>query len=306
MNTKFMDDNYLAKWLNAEITDETLKSLVGEADFKVYFKIKKDLERFESPLFDTEAQFKRLKSKIQLANVHKQKAKDIKLIPTWAYSVAASVALLLAAYLFFFADTTLSTNFGEQTAFNLLDGSYVKLNSKSTLSYNKRTWAADRVVNLNGEAYFEVQHGKTFTVTTKIGNVRVLGTHFNVKTGANYLNVTCFEGKVEVLVNNKKMILTPGQTYQFAENTEFNWTVELANPTWINGLNTYQNTPLFVILNDLESQFKIKIDASKIDKNALLNASFENNDLNMALKTIFVPLNFDYQIKNNKVILAKK
>ncbi len=296
-----MNDNYLAKWLNAEITDDDLKSFVGEADFKVYQKIKKGLACFESPKFDSESLFKRIKSKTQ-----NHKNKVISIIPAWVYSAAASVALLLAAYLFFFADTKLTTDFGEQTAFNLVDGSYVKLNSKSTLSYNKRSWDKNRVVNLTGEAYFEVEHGNTFKVATKTGMVQVLGTHFNVKTGDNYLNITCFEGKVEVLINNKKRILVAGQTYQFAENTEYYWTVTLAKPSWINGLNVYQNTPLFVILNDLESQFKIKIDASKVDKNHLLNASFENTNLDMALKTIFIPLNFDYQIKNKKVILAKK
>lgn len=301
MSTKYMDENYLAKWLNSEIKDEDLKSLVNEADFIAYKKIKKGLNRFESPKFDSESLFKRIKSKTQ-----KHKTKVINIIPTWVYSAAASMALLLAAYLFFFADTTLTTNFGEQTAFNLVDGSYVKLNSKSSLSYNKGSWAKNRVVNLNGEAYFEVEHGNTFTVVTKTGNVKVLGTHFDVKTGDNYLNVACFEGKVEILINNKKIILTSGQSYQFAENNEYNWTIELAKPSWLNGLNTYQNTPLFVIINDLESQFKIKIDASNIDKNRLLNASFGNDDLDIALKTIFVPLNFNYQIKNNKVILVKK
>lgn len=296
-----MNDNYLAKWLNQEISDEDLKSLVGEIDFEAYHKIKLGVDRFESPKFDSEGLFKRIKSKTQ-----NSKNKVISIIPVWVYSAAASVALLLATYLFFFADTTLTTDFGEQTAFNLADGSYVKLNSKSTLSYNKRSWNKNRVVNLNGEAYFEVEPGNTFTVVTKTGNVRVLGTHFNVKTDDNFLNVTCFEGKVEVIINDKKTILTPGQTYQFSENTAFNWTVELAKPSWLSGLNTYQNTPLFIIINDLESQFKIKIDTSNIDKNRLLNASFENDDLDIALRTIFVPLNFDYQIKNNKVILVKK
>ena len=301
MKYNSMNDNFLAKWLNAEISDEALKSLIGETEFDIYNKIKFDLEKFESPKFDSEAMLKRIKSKIS-----KPKAKVISFIPNWAYSAAATVALLLAAYLFVFSDTTLSTNYGEQSAFNLEDGTYIKLNAKSTLSYNKRSWSESRNINLIGEAYFEVTHGNTFLVKTSMGVVKVLGTHFNVKTGKNYLKVACFEGKIEVTINGKRTILTQGQSYQFAKNTESNWAIELAKPSWLNGLNTYKNTPLFVILNDLENQFKIDIDATNIDKNILLNASFDNHNIDLALKSIFVPLNFNFIIKNKKVIVSKK
>ncbi len=286
-----MNNNFLAKWLNTEISDEELKSLVGETEFDIYNKIK----------FDSEAMLKRIKSKTT-----KPKAKVISLIPNWAYSAAATVALLLAAYLFIFSDTTLSTNYGQQSAFNLEDGSYVILNAKSTLSYNKRSWSKSRSVNLNGEAYFEVQNGNSFTVNTDMGSVKVLGTHFNVKTAKDYFKVTCFEGKVSVLINNKETILTQGQTYQFAKNTEFNWDVKPTKPSWLNGLNTYQNTPLFIILNDLENQFKIDIDTSNIDINILLNASFDNQNVDLALRAILVPLNFNFIIKNKKVTVFKK
>jgi len=251
-----MKTNYLARWLNAEISDK--------------------------------------------------KVNVIKLIPSWAYTAAASVVLLFAAYVFFFLNTNYTTNYGQQSAFNLKDGSFVRLNAKSNLSYNKREWAKNRIVNLSGEAYFEVAHGNTFTVNTKIGNIKVLGTHFDVKTGKDYLKVTCFKGKVAVTINNKKTILTKGQVYQFNKNTNYKWLVNLNKPSWTNGVYSYKNTPLFVIIKDLENQFNLKIENNNIDKEILLTASFENNDKELALKSIFVPLNFNYTIKKNKVVLFKK
>ncbi|MCF6212841.1 MAG: FecR family protein [Flavobacteriaceae bacterium] len=301
MKDNNMNNNYLAKWLNNEITDKEFKSLIGSAEFEAYNKIKINLEKFEAPKFDSEAMLKRIKSKTK-----SQETKIIRLVPSWVFSAAASVALLLVAYLFVFSDTTLSTSYGQHTAFNLEDGTYIRLNAKSTLSYNKRSWAKSRVINLIGEAYFEVTHGTTFIVKTNMGIVKVLGTHFNVKTNKNYLKVVCFEGKVEVVINGKRTILTKGNAFQFAKDTMSKWHILKNKPSWVNGINTYQNTPLFIIINDLESQFKIDIDASNIDKNLLLTASFDNNNIDIALKSIFVPLNFNYNIKKNKVLLSKK
>jgi len=297
-----MENNYLARWLNAEITDTELKELIGESEFKAYQKIKLGINQFKAPKFNGNALLNNIKAKTT-----NKKVKVISLIPGWVYSAAASVVLLFAAYFFFFSNTNYTTNFGQQSAFNLKDGSFVRLNAKSNLSYNKRTWAKNRMVNLNGEAYFEVKHGNVFTVNTKIGNIKVLGTHFDVKTGKNYLKVTCFKGKVEVTINNKKTILTKSQVFQFHKNTRNNWNVELKKPSWISGIYSYKNTPLFIIIKDLENQFNLKIENNdNINREVLLTASFGSNDKNIALKSIFVPLNFNFFIKKNKIILSKK
>jgi len=301
MKLKNIDDNYLAKWLNADLSDADLLNIVGESDFEAYQKIKDKLNLFESPSFDSEKVLASIKLKI-----NKPKAKLITLIPNWVYSAAASITLLLAAYLFFFSETSFTTSYGEQTAYNLVDGTFVKLNSKSTLSYNKRTWDKNRVVKLNGEAYFEVIHGIPFTVITKSGNVKVLGTHFNVKTGSNYLKVICFEGKVAVIVNNKETILTKGTSLQISNNEGVKEEAITTNPSWMAGINTYKDTPLNIIINDLESQFHIAIDTKNIELNKRLTASFAYNNVNLALKSIFIPLNLDFTLIKNKVRLSKK
>jgi len=297
-----MKNNYLSKWLNAELSDDELKTFIGDSEFKAYQKIKYGINKFEAPNFDSKA----ILNSIQAKTINK-KPKLLSLVPNWAYSAAASVVLLLAAYLFFFTNINLTTDYGEQYAFNLKDGSYVKLNAKSTLSYNKFFWSKNRTVNLNGEAYFEVVHGSTFSVNTPVGNIKVLGTHFDVKTGTDYLKVTCFEGKVTITTNNIKTILTKGQVYQFSKNKDFKWNINLTKPSWVDGIYTYRNTPLFIIIRDLENHFNINFDKNNnIDRNILLNASFENNNRDLALKAIFVPLNFNFFIKNNIVILTKK
>lgn len=65
----------------------------------------------------------------------------------------------------------------------LSDGTKVWLNSDSQLKYPVRFNGDMREVYLKGEAYFEVAHNarKTFIVSTSKGDIRVLGTSFNVR-----------------------------------------------------------------------------------------------------------------------------
>lgn len=65
----------------------------------------------------------------------------------------------------------------------LSDGTKVWLNSDSQLKYPVRFNGDMREVYLKGEAYFEVAHnpGKSFIVSTSKGDIRVLGTSFNVR-----------------------------------------------------------------------------------------------------------------------------
>src|SRR3546814_12659628 len=62
----------------------------------------------------------------------------------------------------------------------LSDGTKVWLNSASTLKYPSQFAASERIVNLEGEAYFEVSKGVPFKVLSHGQTVEVLGTQFNV------------------------------------------------------------------------------------------------------------------------------
>jgi ferric-dicitrate binding protein FerR (iron transport regulator) len=55
------------------------------------------------------------------------------------------------------------------------------LNAASKLSFNEKKWADQRALTLEGEAFFKVQKGQTFSVNTTAGVITVLGTQFNVK-----------------------------------------------------------------------------------------------------------------------------
>ena len=87
----------------------------------------------------------------------------------------------------------------------LSDGTQVKLNSGSTLSYPQQfsTFAHSREVYLEGEAFFKVVHQSKQPFIVHIGNlkVKVLGTQFNIKAypAEENITTTLAQGKVLVL-----------------------------------------------------------------------------------------------------------
>jgi ferric-dicitrate binding protein FerR (iron transport regulator) len=103
---------------------------------------------------------------------------------------------------------------GGQKELVLADGSKIWLNAASTLKYPAVFTGAERVVELSGEAYFEVTKsaGKPFRVQIKDAEVEVLGTHFNIMAYDNepVSKTTLIDGAVRVESGTKQMELKPG------------------------------------------------------------------------------------------------
>lgn len=110
----------------------------------------------------------------------------------------------------------LSTPRGGQYQIALADGTKVWLNADTRLRYPNKFTDEQRVVELDGEAYFEVAKvaGKPFIVVTAKEKVEVLGTHFNVYSfpKEKESKVSLLEGKVKVSVPaGKTRLLQPGE-----------------------------------------------------------------------------------------------
>jgi ferric-dicitrate binding protein FerR (iron transport regulator) len=101
----------------------------------------------------------------------------------------------------------------------LPDGSRVWVNRHSTLSYAPDFNRTARVVQLQGEAFFEVKkdHGRPFTVLANETRTQVLGTSFNVRAyGAeDSVEVAVVTGRVAFRpvrrLGADSVLLTPGQ-----------------------------------------------------------------------------------------------
>jgi ferric-dicitrate binding protein FerR (iron transport regulator) len=147
---------------------------------------------------------------------------------------AASVVVLLASGTFLYmqnggmkgvmsrpelpatAKTAVNPSGGvEEKQVVLADGSKVLLNVASTLKYPEAFGEGDRVVELSGEAYFEVvpNASKPFRVLIKDAEVDVLGTNFNIRAYADEpeSKTTLIGGSVKMETRSDKTTLEPGQ-----------------------------------------------------------------------------------------------
>jgi len=110
----------------------------------------------------------------------------------------------------------LTTPRGGQYEVQLPDGSHVWLNAASSLKYPTEFSTSERIVELNGEGYFEIAKDKTKPFKVKLADgseVKVLGTHFNIMAYENEKakEITLLEGRVEITKGNNKQSLIPGQ-----------------------------------------------------------------------------------------------
>lgn len=296
------NDYFLSEWIEGRITDEALKAKVSTADFEAYLKLRASLARLGFAAPDMEQQYRAIKDK-KIASLDR-KPKRIRLYAL--FSAVAALLLLFAMYQFFVFSNQSVTGYGQTTQLTLSDGSQVQLNNKSSVSY-PNWFALGREISLQGEAFFKVSKGKTFTVQTASGNVTVLGTQFNVISREGYFEVSCYEGKVCVVARNRKAVLRKGQSIRFYQDQSERWEQPASvSPGWIRGESTFRNAPLEAVVQQFENQYHHKVVYPESLKSVRFTGSFTHNDLKVALRSICTPLQMRFDEKaDGKIVFSK-
>ncbi len=299
------DDTILARWLSGELNPEERQAFEKSEAYKDYMDIINGVDRFIKPSFDREA----LRSNLFLKLDAPQKDKIISLKP-WYYAAAACIVILLSLGVFF-NEVHYTTAVGEQQTVALPDGSTVRLNADSHLKRARFFWSSHKKLSLvKGEGFFEVEKGDGFEVHTALGKVQVLGTKFNVKNRQDYFEVACYEGKVqfEESESKTKTILVQGQKVIKMERDFNRETVTNLEPTWLEGESIFTNTPLHLVLMELEIQYGITFEMNGgVDINNKFTGGFVHNNLDTALTAVLVPMGIQYTLgKDNKTVLLTK
>lgn len=161
---------------------------------------------------------------------------------------------------------TLKTPRGGQYQLQLADGSKVWMNAGSSLYFPTSFRGKERMVQLTGEAYFEIAKDaqRPFRVTVNDMQVNVLGTHFNIMAYDNEAAtaVTLLEGAVSVERNHESVKLRPGQQAQSADHTSIKVLNDI-NPeeavAWKNGYFITNNTSLPVLMRQVERWYNVEV-----------------------------------------------
>lgn len=205
---------------------------------------------------------------------------------------------------------TLETPLGGTYQVVLSDGTKVWLNAASKIQY-PQVFGSDRVVQLSGEAYFEVAHqgGKPFRVITDQQAVEVLGTKFNVRSYANQLEkTTLLEGRVNVSATALKVsqILKPGQ--QLALSTSGIRLMEVNAMdvvAWKDDILVFQQEDIRDIIKDIERWYDVDIvvkrDLAHLPK--LTGEIPRNVTLNEFLKALKLHYNLIFHLEGRRVTI---
>ncbi|SMC87271.1 FecR family protein [Pedobacter nyackensis] len=165
-------------------------------------------------------------------------------------------------------DYTLIVPKGKTYDIDLIDGTTVTLNADSKLIFPTKFTDNSRIVTLSGEAFFKVAKDKKkpFIVKTNQGEVKVLGTHFNIKSykdaGADAISL--IEGKVQVAKEDQVLTLAPGQEARLRKNEPIK--VSAFDPeevlAWKEGLFLFDDRSLAQVLTELEKWYSVEFEYS--------------------------------------------
>lgn len=145
----------------------------------------------------------------------------------------------------------------------LSDGSTVKLNAESRLTYPVVFTGQERVVHLTGEAYFEVAANaeRPFRVICGTREVVVTGTKFNVSTYTGELCATLTEGAVSVANGRQCRRLKPGEQAMVSDGEIRVQQVETSLYTaWVEGKFVFDNARLEDIVKTLTRWYDVEFE----------------------------------------------
>lgn len=186
----------------------------------------------------------------------------LKRLSFFKYAAAAIVLLAISVGTFaYLHKMTESVGRASQLAFSLPDGSKVKLNADSKISYKPYWWHVSRHVELKGEAFFEVEPGSRFSVKSEKNSVNVLGTSFNVFARARAYRVSCLSGKVEVAANKQRLTLTPNMQFNMHNgNWELLKNIDATQSIgWTRNKFSFVGVPLEDVVKEIERQYDIRV-----------------------------------------------
>ena len=249
--------------------------------------------------FSAEKSYNILQQRLQPA-YRKHKILSIR----YTVAVAAGFVLLIGfGWMFYFYQRPVrtlivSTNIQTQ-CIQLPDGSKVTLNRHSQLSYPE-TFNKERIVKLNGEAYFEVSKNpkKPFRVKANGVTIRVLGTHCSVSVSNN--------------ANGKQMILKPNETAIYRKSTGILSMHINANAqneiSWREGILSFNDISMGEIARQLSHHFNVTIQIkSEQLRNYKLNARFKQNETLEEILEMLAPIvGFTYHMPQSNLIELKQ
>ncbi len=211
---------------------------------------------------------------------------------------------------------TIITPKGGEYRLTMSDGTKVIVNAASTLRYPINFHGQSRIVDLDGEAYFDVskhhRNGENvpFIVRTDRQMLTVLGTQFNVNSYGKTVETTLVEGAVELsFENGKNHVLKPNQQAIFRKGTS-DVEVSIIDPfyvvSWKNGSFAFEDASMYDVMESVARWYDVEV----VFKDDLNGKEFSGTisrfeDINKLLKLIELTGSVKFKIEGRRIMVMR-
>lgn len=211
----------------------------------------------------------------------------------------------------------LTTPIGGEYSLVLSDGTKVFLNADSELKYPVEFSDGKRIVDLKGEAYFEVHKDslRPFVVRVNGAEVTVLGTSFNVNTygddGQIYTTLVNGAVRVSSIKNGQAEVLKPGmQSMVDVQSGQLTVREVDVEPyvAWREGRFVFRAMALDLIMRQLQRwyDFEVFYQNPELKDYEFRGVIKRDMDLDTVLSVIKATTNVDFEVKGKVITIIKR
>lgn len=273
-----MNNDILQRYIEGNATQEEKEAIARWLDAD-----ERNMQEFLllRNVYDTTIWHKEGKSKLTLSKHFAENGRSnrrVKLIKEFAKVAAVFLIALGSYHLFVFPQLKIENAVeqmvyapeGQRAEVTLADGTKVWLNAKSSLVFPNQFEGEERIVELEGEAYFDVTHDeeKKFIVKTDQYDIKVYGTEFNVNAyrESEQFETALLKGSVEIISNTteERVMLSPNNRVYKDNGKLVSDAIKNQDQfLWREGVLFFDNKKVGDLLKDLELYYGVEIEVKK-------------------------------------------
>ena len=210
---------------------------------------------------------------------------------------------------------TISIPRGGEYTLTLSDGSVLQMNSESEIRYPASFRSGTREVFMKGEVFFQVARDTTspFVIHSEQGEIRVLGTSFNVRDygDENFLETTLVNGKVAFERAGEQYTLLPGEQLRLDKRSGQTAVMPVDTRlycSWTEGRFVFEKQRLEDIMNTLSRWYDIHV---SYENQSLKDVLFTGNlkrygELAPILDMLTLINKIDIEVDGNRVMIKDR
>jgi transmembrane sensor len=213
---------------------------------------------------------------------------------------------------------------GNRSSVVLPDGSKVWINNGTKLIYPEKFKGKNRIVELEGEGFFDVTHDQTHPFIIKIGQnqIKVLGTKFAVVAYPNdrVIKAELISGQIQFDIKEKNQanlfhtyLMKPSQSLAFDKSTgkiSQSKVEDSFYKYWINGVYEFKDETFEELAKKIERVYNVKVNFEEENlKKQLFSGTLSINDNIYTLMEVFKRASgepFNYKYEGNNIYIKRK